>query len=138
MVISVSKDITEEFNRALKDFFLNLASILGVRVNKILNAFGLAKLAEILDIKYEGNEIIGIRLKIPSETRSNHFHYVMVGLYGFKCTCEASTIKKYLCKHVIAALLTWHVISLMKFGKGLELNKLEWLKEYGSSKRVEE
>ncbi len=122
-------EITREIGKGIREFAVRLASILGVRIERVLDSLNLARLAEIIDIKIEDGEIQGIRIRIPSETRPNQYYYVTVGIYGYKCTCEASMYRKKMCKHVIAALMMWNVINVFKFGKSLDIDKISWLRE---------
>lgn len=123
--------VAEELSRGIKEFAKQLAAVLNMRIDRVLDALGLARLAEILDIKIENGEIVGLRVKIPSETRPNMYYYTMVGIYGSKCTCEANIIRRRICKHIVAALMLWNVLTLFRTGRQLDLSKLKWLTEYG-------
>ncbi len=119
----------EELSRGIREFARKLAALLNVRIEKILDALDLARLAEILDIRIVNGEIIGLRVKIPSETRRGVFYYTIVGIYGSKCTCEASMIRRRICKHIIATLIIWNILNLFRTGRQLDLSKLRWLTE---------
>ena len=112
-----------------KHFLFELADRLGWRKSRILEAYELAKKAEILEIKEVDNEVIGIRIKLESQSRRGEFYYVLVGKYGAKCNCEFSTIKKGICKHIAAAIIVWYAVSMIKYGKKINLDELSWLKE---------
>jgi len=133
----VNLSSVEEISRIIKDFIQRLSSILNTRLGRVLDAYFLIKDVEIIDVKVENDEVVGIRIKIPSEHRRDTYHYVTVGLYGFKCTCEACTIRKMVCKHVIVALSVWHLIMIVKYGKELNLEKIKWLRRDGNFKEVE-
>ncbi len=122
-------EVTQEIGRGIRDFAVKLANILNTRIDKVLDCLNLARLAEIIDLRIENGEIQGLRIRIPSETRPNTYYYVSVGMYGYKCTCEASMYKKKICKHVIAALMLWNVINVFRFGKPLDIDRLSWLRE---------
>ncbi len=130
--MSAGEDYTvvEQLSRGIKEFARQLAAVLNMRIDRVLDALNLARLAEILDIKIDNGEIIGLRVKVPSETKPNTFYYTTVGVYGSKCTCEASIIRKRICKHIVAALMLWNVLSLFRTGKQLDISKLRWLTEY--------
>lgn len=130
-------ETAQELGRGIREFAKQLAELLHVRIDKILDALNLARLAEIMDMKIENGEIIGLRIKLPSESKPNVYYYTMVGIYGSKCTCEANTLRKKLCKHIIAALMLWNIITLFRTGKQLDLSKIKWLQEYAESKRSE-
>jgi len=115
-----------QLDRRLKEWFLELAGILGWRVDKVIDAYRLAQRSGIIDVRDDGKEVGGLRLRVPSESRDTHY-YVSVGPYGAKCTCEASVIRGEVCKHIVAGLITWNMISVIKYGKWLELKNLGWL-----------
>ena len=133
----MSLSSTEEISKVIKDFITKLAHTLNIKISKVMDAYFLISNVEIIDIKESNNEVIGIRVKIPSEHRKDTYHYVTVGFYGFKCTCEACTIKKMICKHVITALSIWYLTMLVKYGKELNLEKIEWLRKYGEIEGTE-
>lgn len=119
-----------------KEFLLRLSDILNVRISKVLDFYFSVRPAKarILELVEEGGKIVGIRMAVQSNTRRDLWHYVMVGRYGAKCTCEANTIRGQICRHIIIALITWNMISLIKTGKGVELESLSWLR---GTRRVE-
>ncbi len=124
----MSEELTPQLSRRLREWFLELADRLGWRVDKVLDSYRLAQRSVIIDVKDDGNVISGVRLRVPSESRDNTYYYVSVGPYGAKCTCEASVIRGEVCKHIVAGLIMWNMISVMKYGKWLDLNELAWLK----------
>ncbi|MCG2879769.1 MAG: SWIM zinc finger domain-containing protein [Vulcanisaeta sp.] len=126
MVVVLSEELASELDRKLKEWFLELADILGWRVDKVLDSYRLAQRSVIIDVRDDGREINGVRLRVPSESRDTYY-YVSVGPYGAKCTCEASVIRGEICKHIVAGLITWNMISVIKYGKWLELRGIEWL-----------
>ncbi len=126
---SLARGLVESIDKELKDFMLRLASKLGWRVDRVLDAYQLAKLVTILDVKDDGKSIIGLRVRLPSESRHGNFHYVTIGPYGAKCTCEASVIKRGICKHIVAALITWGILNFIKYGKFISLDDIPWLEE---------
>jgi len=130
-------ETVEELGRGIREFARQLAEILNIRLEKVLDALNLARLAEILDIKIDNGEVVGLRIKLPSETRPNVHYYTMVGIYGSKCTCEANTLRKKICKHILAALMLWNIITLFRTGKQLDITKIKWLLDYAESKRSE-
>ncbi len=114
---------------------LELAGKLNWRVDRVLDSYRLAQRSEIIDVRDDGESISGIRLKVPSETRDNTYYYVSVGPYGAKCTCEASVIRGgEVCKHIVAGLVMWNMLSVIKYGRWLDLNELEWLRQTQDNK----
>jgi SWIM zinc finger. len=67
-------------------------------------------------------------MAVESSSRKGVWHYVSVGPYGAKCTCEANMIKGLICRHIIIALITWNMVSLIKTGEGVDVGSLGWLK----------
>lgn len=119
-----------QLSKRLKEWLLELASKLNWRIDKVLDSYRLAQRSEIIDVRDDGKSINGIRLKVPSETRDDTYYYVSVGPYGAKCTCEASVIRGgEVCKHIVAGLVMWNMLSVIKYGKWLDLNELEWLRQ---------
>ena len=125
----MAEELTPQLSRRLKEWLLELADKLNWRVDKVLDSYKLAQRSEIIDVRDDGKSINGIRLKVPSETRDNTYYYVSVGPYGAKCTCEASVIRGEVCKHIVAGLVMWNMLSVIKYGKWLELNELSWLRQ---------
>lgn len=117
-----------------KNFLFHLADVAGVRKSKVLEAYELAKRAEILNVKECGDEILGVRIRVESESRRGEVHYVSVGKFGAKCTCEFSVIRRGLCKHILAGLIVWYAVSMLRFGKPIDLDSLEWLKQMREGK----
>ena len=125
----MAEELTPQLSRRLKEWLLELADKLNWRVDKVLDSYKLAQRSEIIDVRDDGKAINGVRLKVPSETRDNTYYYVSVGPYGAKCTCEASVIRGEVCKHIVAGLVMWNMLSVIKYGKWLELNELSWLRQ---------
>jgi len=122
-------EVTREIGREIREFAKKISEILNIRLEKVLDALNLARAAEIIDIKVEGDEIIGIRARVPSESRPGHYYYVTVGYYGYKCNCEATMYRGRICKHVLAVLMLWNVINVFKTGKALDVYRIRWLHE---------
>ncbi|GAB6945586.1 SWIM zinc finger family protein [Vulcanisaeta sp. JCM 14467] len=125
----MTEELTPQLSRRLKEWLLELAGKLNWRVDKVLDSYKLAQRSEIIDVRDDGKAIGGVRLKVPSETRDNTYYYVSVGPYGAKCTCEASVIRGEVCKHIVAGLIMWNMLSIIKYGRWLELNELPWLRQ---------
>ncbi|ADY01590.1 MAG: SWIM zinc finger family protein [Vulcanisaeta sp.] len=132
----MSEELTPQLNKKLKEWLLELAGKINWRVDKVLDSYRLAQRSVIIDVRDDGNSINGIRLRVPSETRDNAYYYVSVGPYGAKCTCEASVIRGEVCKHMVAGLIMWNMLSVIKYGKWLNLNELTWLKQTQDNERV--
>lgn len=122
-----------QLNKRLKEWLLELANTINWRVDRVLDSYNLASRSTIIDIRDNGKEINGLRLRVPSESRDGIHYYVSVGPYGAKCTCEASVIKGEVCKHIVAGLIMWNMISVIKYGKWINARDLEWLKNRTSS-----
>ncbi len=122
-------EVTREIGKEIREFAKKISEILNIRLEKVLDALNLARIVEIIDIKIENNEIIGIRARVPSESRPGYYYYVTVGYYGYKCNCEASMYRNRICKHVLAALMLWNVINVFKTGKSLDVHRIRWLYE---------
>ncbi|NPA23361.1 MAG: SWIM zinc finger family protein [Crenarchaeota archaeon] len=120
-------EVTREIGKEIREFAKKISEVLNMRLEKILDALNLARAAEIIDIKIENNEIIGIRARVPSESRPGHYYYVTVGYYGYKCNCEATMYRGRICKHVLAVLMLWNVINVFKTGKALDVYRIRWL-----------
>ncbi|WP_069807799.1 SWIM zinc finger family protein [Vulcanisaeta thermophila] len=121
----------QQLNKRLKEWLLELASSLNWRVDKVLDSYKLAQNSEILDLRDDGRYITGIRLKVPSESRNNTYYYVSVGPYGAKCTCEASVIRGEVCKHIVAGLIMWNMLNVIKYGRWIDTKELGWLRGDG-------
>ncbi|MCC6032200.1 MAG: SWIM zinc finger family protein, partial [Pyrobaculum sp.] len=67
------------------------------------------------------------RLAVRSTKRQDVWYYTSVGWYGAKCTCEGNTIGGKICRHIIIGIMTWNMVSLLKYGKDIDLSKLTWL-----------
>lgn len=119
------KDNTARF----KDFLVLLSRRIGYRLSKLIDIAEHANEAEVIEIKDDGNEVSGLRLKFRSETRSDLVHYTSVGRYGAKCTCEANTLGNELCKHIIAGLILMEAINLGKHGRDINIEDMKWLGE---------
>ncbi|MGC9180455.1 MAG: SWIM zinc finger family protein [Vulcanisaeta sp.] len=132
----MSEELTPQLNKKLKEWLLELAGKINWRVDKVLDSYRLAQRSVIIDVRDDGKSINGIRLRVPSETRDNAYYYVSVGPYGAKCTCEASVIRGEVCKHMVAGLIMWNMLSVIKYGKWLNLNELTWLKQTQDNERV--
>ncbi len=131
----MAEELTPQLSKRLKEWLLELADKLNWRVDKVLDSYRLAQRSEIIDIRDDGKSINGIRLKVPSETRDDTYYYVSVGPYGAKCTCEASVIRGgEVCKHIVAGLVMWNMLSVIKYGRWLDINELEWLKQTQGNK----
>ncbi|WP_054843825.1 hypothetical protein [Vulcanisaeta souniana] len=126
----MTEELTSQLSKKLKEWLLELASRLNWRIDKVLDSYRLAQHSVIIDVRDSGDSISGIRLKVPSETRDDILYYVSVGgPYGAKCTCEASVIRGgSVCKHIVAGLIMWNMLSVIKYGKWLDLSELTWLK----------
>lgn len=120
-----------EIEEGARRFLLDLSGALGVRLSRILDLYFSIepRRARILEIVEDKGRIIGVRMAVESSTRKGVWHYVSVGPYGAKCTCEANTIKGMICRHIIIALITWNMVSLIKTGRGVDVNSLAWLKK---------
>ncbi|ADN49657.1 SWIM zinc finger family protein [Vulcanisaeta distributa] len=130
----MAEELTPQLSKRLKEWLLELAGKLNWRVDRVLDSYRLAQRSEIIDVRDDGESISGIRLKVPSETRDNTYYYVSVGPYGAKCTCEASVIRGEVCKHIVAGLVMWNMLSVIKYGRWLDLNELEWLRQTQDNK----
>ncbi len=124
----MAEELTSQLSKKLKEWLLELASRLNWRIDRVLDSYRLAQRSVIIDVRDDGNSIGGIRLRVPSESRDDVLYYVSVGPYGAKCTCEASVIRGNACKHIVAGLIMWNMLSVIKYGKWLDLNELTWLK----------
>ncbi len=92
------EDLERMLDRSLKELALSIARLLDMRVEKVLESLSLARRSETLDIvRQKDGEIVGLRLKVPSRSHRDVFYYVSIGIYGFKCNCEASSIKGSYC-----------------------------------------
>ncbi len=119
--------IASEVQRSI----VELSRALNVRVDRVLDAymsFSPTRI-RILEIVEEGGEVVGLRLSIQSDTRKDTWHYVTVGKYGGKCTCEGSVFGGKLCKHVIMGLISWNMASIIRRGKKINFGELAWLRE---------
>ncbi|WP_054857237.1 SWIM zinc finger family protein [Vulcanisaeta sp. JCM 16159] len=125
----MSEELAPQLSRKLKEWLLELASKLNWRIDKVLDSYRLAQRSEIIDVRDDGKSISGVRLRVPSETRNDVNYYVSVGPYGAKCTCESSVIRGEVCKHIVAGLIMWNMLSVIKYGKWLDLDELEWLRQ---------
>ncbi|NPB01015.1 MAG: SWIM zinc finger family protein [Crenarchaeota archaeon] len=131
-------EVTREIGREIREFAKKISEILNVRIEKVLDALNLARAAEIIDIKIENDEIIGVRARVPSESKPGQYYYVTVGYYGYKCNCEAAMYRGRICKHVLAVLMLWNVINVFKTGKALDVCKIRWLHERDQSEKESE
>ncbi|MFB6470947.1 MAG: SWIM zinc finger family protein [Vulcanisaeta sp. AZ3] len=129
----MNEELVNQLNKRLKEWLLELANTINWRVDRVLDSYNLASRSTIIDIRDNGKEINGLRLRVPSESRDGIYYYVSVGPYGAKCTCEASVIKGEVCKHIVAGLIMWNMISVIKYGKWINARDLEWLKNRTSS-----
>ncbi len=120
-------NIASEVQRSM----VELSRVLNIRVDKVLDAylsFSPTKV-RILEIVEEGDEVVGLRLSVQSDTRRDVWHYVTVGKYGGKCTCEGRIFGGKLCKHVIIGLVSWNMVSIIRRGKKINFDELAWLRE---------
>lgn len=119
-----------EIEEGARRFLLDLSGALGVRLSKVLDLYFSIqpKKARILEIVEDEDKVIGVRMAVESSTRKGVWHYVSVGPYGAKCTCEANTFGGKICRHIIIALITWNMVSLLKTGRAVDVNSLSWLK----------
>jgi len=119
----------QPFDHQVKNFLLNLARILGTRIEKILDLYLYVSpdTVRILEVVERGDEVVGVRLAVRSSKRQDVWYYTSVGEYGAKCTCEGNTIGGKICKHIIIGIMTWNMVSLLKYGKDIDLSKLTWL-----------
>lgn len=113
----------------IKIFLLNLAKILGVRVEKILDLYLYVSpdTVKIVEVVERGSEIAGVRLAVKSK-KSDVWYYTSVGYYGAKCTCRGSSVGGRICRHMVIGVITWSVISLLKTGTAIDPSALHWLK----------
>ncbi len=121
----------EALEEGARRFLLDLSGALGVRLSRVLDLYFSVepRRARILEIVEEGGKVLGVRMAVESSSRKGVWHYVSVGPYGAKCTCEANMIKGLICRHIIIALITWNMVSLIKTGKGVDVGSLGWLKK---------
>ena len=132
----MAENTVEQISREIKDMLLKLASILEWRLDKVYDSYRLAQMAEILDVKDGDGEVIGIRVKVPSETRRGTVYYVSVGHYGAKCNCEDSTIRNRTCKHIVSAVILWNIVNMFKYGKQINLESIKWLRGEGLNRSI--
>ena len=125
----MAENTAEQISREVKELLLKISSILDWRLDKVYDSYRLAQMAEILDVKYGDGEVVGVRVKVPSETRRDTYYYVSVGHYGAKCNCEGSVIRNRLCKHVVSALILWNMVNLFKYGKFINIDDVRWLRD---------
>jgi hypothetical protein len=119
----------QPFDHQVKNFLLNLARILGTRIERILDLYLYVSpdTVRILEVVERGGGVVGIRLAVRSSKRQDVWYYTSVGEYGAKCTCEGNTIGGKICRHIIIGIMTWNIVSLLKYGKDMDLSKLTWL-----------
>lgn len=121
---------SEALEGEARRFLVELSSALGVRLSRVLDIYFsiTPRRARILEVVEEGCRVIGLRMAVESDSRRGKWHYVSVGFYGAKCTCEANVMRGLICRHIAAALITWNMVSLIKTGKPVDVNALGWLK----------
>jgi hypothetical protein len=119
----------QPFDHQVKNFLLNLARILGTRIEKILDLYLYVSpdTVRILEVVERDGGVVGVRLAVRSSKRQDVWYYTSVGEYGAKCTCEGNTIGGKICRHIIIGIMTWNIVSLLKYGKEIDLSKLTWL-----------
>ncbi|MFB6490288.1 MAG: SWIM zinc finger family protein [Thermoproteus sp. AZ2] len=124
---------SEALEEGARRFLIGLSEALGVRLSKILDIYFSVtpRRARILEIVEEGGRVVGLRMAVESGSRRGVWHYVSVGPYGAKCTCEANTIRGLICSHIVAALITWNMVSLIKTGEPVDVKSLGWLRRAG-------
>jgi hypothetical protein len=119
----------QPFDSQVKNFLLNLARILGTRIEKILDLYLYVSpdTVRILEVVERDGGVVGIRLAVRSSKRQDVWYYTSIGEYGAKCTCEGNMIGGKICRHIIIGIMTWNIVSLLKYGKDIDLSKLTWL-----------
>ncbi|MEM4437208.1 MAG: SWIM zinc finger family protein [Pyrobaculum sp.] len=120
-----------QIDEEIKSFLLSLSRTLGVRIEKILDLYLYVtpETVEIIEVVERSGEVIGVRLAVRSKKRQDLWHYVAVGRRGGKCTCRGNAVGGKICRHITIGLITWHIISLLKTGKGVDVSTLQWLRD---------
>jgi hypothetical protein len=120
----------QPFDGRVRSFLLNLARILNMRIEKVLELYLYAspETVKIVEVVERGGRVVGVRLAVRSARRQDTWYYVAVGKYGAKCTCEGNTLGDKICRHIIIGVITWNMASLLKHGKELDLSQLTWLR----------
>jgi hypothetical protein len=120
----------QPFDGQVKNFLLNLARVLNMRIEKVLELYLYVspETVKIVEVVERGGGVVGVRLAVRSARRQDTWYYVAVGKYGAKCTCEGNTLGGKICRHIIIGVITWNMTSLLKNGKELDLSQLTWLR----------
>jgi hypothetical protein len=120
----------QPFDGRVKNFLLNLARVLNMRIEKVLELYLYTspETVKIVEVVERGGGVVGVRLAVRSARRQDTWYYVAVGKYGAKCTCEGNTLGGKICRHIIIGVITWNMTSLLKHGKELDLSQLTWLR----------
>jgi len=120
----------QPFDGQVKNFLLNLARVLNMRIEKVLELYLYVspETVKIVEVVERGGRVVGVRLTVRSARRQDTWYYVAVGKYGAKCTCEGNTLGGKICRHIIIGVITWNMTSLLKHGKELDLSQLTWLR----------
>lgn len=115
----------------IKSFLLALSRTLGVRIEKILDLYLYVspETVKIVEIVEGRGEVLGVRLAVRSRNKPGLWYYVAVGRRGGKCTCEGNTVGGRICRHIVIGVIMWHVVSLLKTGRGVDISSLQWLRE---------
>jgi len=120
----------QPIDEEIRHFLLSLAKALGMRVEDVLDLYFYVSPATVrlVEVVEQGGEIVGVRLAVKSRKRPDVWYYTSVGLYGAKCTCKGNVVGGKICRHIVIGLITWHMTSLLKKGRGVDLSRLAWLK----------
>jgi len=120
----------QPIDEEIRQFLLSLAKALGMRVEDVLDLYFYVSPATVrlVEVVEQGGEIVGVRLAVKSRKRPDVWYYTSVGLYGAKCTCRGNAVGGKICRHIVIGLITWHMTSLLKKGRGVDLSRLAWLK----------
>lgn len=113
----------------VQKFLVSLSRTLGVRIDRVLDLYFYVtpQTVRIIELVEQGGDIVGARLAVKSR-RGDTWYYTSVGYYGAKCTCEGSVVGRKICRHMIIGVITWHMAALLKRGRGVDLEKLTWLR----------
>ncbi len=92
---------------------------------RIREGYRLVKVMEIVKAYENEGGLVGLCVKFPSRSRKGVWHYVLLGRYGIKCTCEDSAMNKKVCSHMVAALIFYYVVRAKEVGEDKSLKELD-------------
>ena len=119
-LLQVSSRIREGLRR--------VAEALGIPLSEVVQLYAsfTPSRVRILEVVEEGDEVVGIRMRVASGSRRGEWYLVAVGYRGWRCSCEAGRRGK-LCKHAKLAVITWEILNIIRYDRHIDFDRVMWL-----------